>query len=251
MNILFRLLLTAFIALTIGSCKKTITVTKEAAHWEYENPNWQDIGYKQCGGNSQSPINVETAKVLTSGGLSGIEFDYAPFPLKIVDNGHTIQVNASNQESSILYNNTKYNFVQLHFHHASEHKINNSASQMELHCVHRDNAGNLLVLAYMIDEGAENELLEQALSHVPDEVNKERDFPSVQIDLASFQPANQAYYTYFGSLTTPPCSASVQFIIFKEHIQASRDQIEDFASHHHNNARPVQPLNNRIILEKL
>ncbi|RZK39724.1 MAG: carbonic anhydrase family protein [Pedobacter sp.] len=249
-----KLSLKVVLAITIVgafSCRKDVTIIKEVPHWEYENPDWKNIGYSDCGGNSQSPINVMTSGTIPSASLSGITFNYTPFPLKIVDNGHTIQVNAANPENSITYGGKPYRFLQLHLHHKSEHKINNEQTALELHLVHQDATGNLLVLAYMVVQGAENPLISQMLANVPTKQKTEATLSNVLVNLLNIQPTNLSYYTYFGSLTTPPCSTSVQFVIFKEKMQASAKQITDFAGHYHDNARPIQPLNNRLILEKL
>jgi carbonic anhydrase len=236
--------------LMFSSCERSIVVTTEEAHWEYENPDWQQIGYGDCGGNSQSPINIERHRTLVSEQLPDIQFRYSPFALKIVDNGHTLQVNNNDPAVGVNYNGTAYKFVQLHLHRASEHKIDGEGAEMELHCVHQDSLGNLMVIAFMIEEGAESPLLKQILNHVPDQKMREMTHSDVLVDLLALQPEDRAYYTYSGSLTTPPCSAAVQFLVYKKALTASRSQINEFASHYHHNARPVQPINNRIILEK-
>lgn len=230
-------------------CERSVTLEREQAHWEYEHPDWQNIGYQSCGGNAQSPIDINTDKTIISDDLPSPEIHYMPFDLKIVDNGHTIQVNAPDNNNYILYNGVRYDWVQLHFHHHSEHQLDMQHTDMELHCVHRDPSGNLLVLTFMIEEGNASAFLNDIFNNIPSE-KKAEITPGIQIDLNDIIPEDLSYYTYYGSLTTPPCSASVQFVVFKEPLTASSVQITRFANVYPDNSRPIQPLNNRFILEK-
>lgn len=247
-----RITQTTAIVLTVlffVSCDTEIEVEKYTAHWEYENTDWENLGYSSCGGNSQSPINIPTAQTIVSDNLPEAVYFYNDFEMKIVDNGHTIQVNNSQENVYVTYNGIQYRFIQFHFHRASEHRIDNISSEMELHTVHQDADGNLLVFGYMIEAGAANAFLQTVFDHIPQE-KKVEIATGVQINLTDIEPEDDAYYTYSGSLTTPPCSAAVQFVIFKEKMQASEAQIAFFSSFYDNNIRPVQPLNNRFILEK-
>jgi carbonic anhydrase len=237
------------ILLTFIQCERSVTLEREEAHWEYEHPDWQNIGYQSCGGNAQSPIDINTGNTIISDDLPVPDIHYQPFDLKIVDNGHTIQVNAPDNNNYIRYNEVRYDWVQLHFHHHSEHQLNMEHTDIELRCVHRDSTGNLLVLTFMIEEGIESQFLNDIFNNIPTE-KKVEITPGIQIDLNEIIPDNLSYYTYYGSLTTPPCSASVQFIVLKEPLGASTEQINKFASVYSDNSRPIQPLNNRFILEK-
>ncbi len=237
------------IALTFLHCQRSVTLEREVAHWEYEHPDWQNIGYQSCAGNAQSPIDINTNKTIISDQLPLPDIHYQPFDMKIVDNGHTIQVNAPDNNNYLLYNEVRYDWVQLHFHHHSEHQLNQEHSDMELHCVHRDHAGNLLVLTFMIVTGSESPFLNNIFNNIPTEKKVEVS-TNIQLDLNEILPEDLSYYTYYGSLTTPPCSASVQFVILKKTLTASSAQISKFANVYSDNSRPVQPLNNRFILEK-
>ncbi len=235
--------------LLIVGCNKSAEVIREEAHWEYENPDWQHIGYAECGTKAQSPINIVTGKAVRSPDIPDVAVSYTPFSMNIVDNGHTIQVNASDEQSTTIFNGEHYRFVQLHLHHRSEHTIDGAAAPMELHVVHTDDAGNILVYARMIEEGAENLFLKTIFSSTPD-VKKTEIATGLPLDLNEIIPGNSGFYTYTGSLTTPPCTHAVQFVVFKEPMAASAEQIAFFASLYSNNARPLQALNNRFILEK-
>lgn len=243
------LLSLAFLSLIVFSCEKTVIVQKEEAHWDYEHPDWQQIGYASCGGNAQSPIDVVTGNAIEVDQLPLVDAHYQNFQMKIVDNGHAIQVMPNSGENYVLYNGVRYNFAQFHFHNVSEHKLNGNHEDMEMHVVHSDDFGNLLVLAFMIEPGVENPFLQAVLEQVPAEKKKEV-ITTINLNLQDIMPSDLSYYTYYGSLTTPPCTASVQFIIFKDKVNASSAQINGFAGHYDHNYRPVQPLNNRFVFEK-
>lgn len=234
----------------IVACDTDVVIEREAQHWEYENTDWENLGYASCGGNSQSPIDIETEHTIISDALPSVVYHYSTFDMHIVDNGHTIQVNNPDTDNSISYNGTDYSFVQFHFHRVSEHQIDGEHAEMELHVVHQDVDGNLLVLGYMITQGDENNWMQVVFDHIPEE-EKIEIATGININLMDIQPTDDAYYTYSGSLTTPPCSAAVQFVVFKEHLTLSASQINLFSSYYDDNFRPTQPLNNRFVLEKI
>jgi len=232
------------------SCEQDITVEREEAHWEYEHPDWQQIGFASCGGNAQSPIDINTLTTVKSDDLPSLSFDYTPFLMKIVDNGHTIQVIPGSGENTLIYNGVRYRFVQFHFHHISEHQINGQHTNMELHLVHSDDTGNLLVLTFMINQGEENVFLTKVFNEIPEQKRTEIT-TEVQLDINEILPEDLSYYTYYGSLTTPPCSASVQFVVLKSHMKASNAQINRFSAVYFANNRIIQALNNRLVFEKI
>ncbi len=234
---------------SILSCDQTVEIEKHIPHWEYENTDWANLGYAICAGNSQSPVNIPTAQTIVGEDMPEVEYFYPDFEMKIVDNGHTIQVNNAQDDVFVRYNGIRYDFVQLHLHRSSEHQLDAEHTEMELHCVHRDEKGNLLVLGYMIEAGTANAFLQTVFDHIPEQ-EKIEVATGISLNLTAIEPADDAYYTYSGSLTTPPCSAAVQFVIFKEKMQASTSQIAQFSAYYNGNIRPIQPLNNRFVLEK-
>lgn len=224
----------------------------EPASWHYggaHNPTkWGDLKpeYAACkNGSSQSPINLEPAKI-SKANLAKIEFSYQDVPLTIANNGHTIQVNYP-PGSWVKIGEQKYDLLQFHFHTPSEHTVNNRAAGMELHLVHKNQAGQLAVIAVLIEQGKPHELLETIWEYIPetDEVVEES---NLKINASKLLPPNQTYYSYSGSLTTPPCSEGVNWQVLATPIEASPEQIEAFAEIYHVNARPVQPLSNREIV---
>lgn len=240
-----------FIPFLFIGCEENALVSIEESHWEYENPNWADHGYIQCGGNSQSPVDIITSNTVKSPELSDLQYRYNGIDMVMVDNGHTIQIySPSTVKNEMIYNGNFYDFKQMHFHRKSEHTIDGKNEELEIHIVHQDNNENLLVLTLFAVEGEYNEIIGSIFSNIPKTKNEPVN-TGILLDPSELMPEDQSYYTYFGSLTTPPCSASVQFVIMKEPIQISREQIDFFNSLYRDNRRPVQPLNNRLILEKI
>jgi carbonic anhydrase len=186
--------------------------------------------------------------------LAPLNFQYQNFSMKIVDNGHTIQVN-SNGESSIVYEGVTYSFKQFHYHHKSEHTFEGNFRDLEIHLVHRDDlTGNLLVLGIWVTPGAANNLMEAVKLNIPVEKFSEQS-TSISINATDLLPSdaqtlNPKYYRYTGSLTTPPCTQGVTWVMFHNPITMSQTQIDAFAQMYEVNNRPVQPLNNRIVFEQ-
>lgn len=232
----------------VTSCTKVAEISRVEEHWEYEHPDWKNIGYNDCGGTIQSPINIETANTVKAN-LADIQFNYTPFAFSIVDNGHTIQV-MDKGGNSITLNGTVFNFRQFHFHAHSEHKINGNASPLEVHLVHQDAQSNLLVIGILLNSGAANEFIEKVWRHIPRQVKQEITTTET-IDLTNILPADKKYYNYTGSLTTPPCSQGLQWIVLKEPVTMSAAQIATFTNIYADNVRPIQPTNNRPVLEKI
>jgi carbonic anhydrase len=223
------------------------------AHWSYLGPDgpdhWGDLesDFATCKvGRHQSPLDIKDAKEAE---LAPIHFDYKLSPLKIVNNGHTIRVNYE-PGSSVTINGIALPLTQFHFHHPSETEIDGQKYDMELHLVHEDPAaGRGAVVAILIKSGAENALLRDLLSHAPGKAGEQVERKKVVINAADFLPADQNYYVFEGSLTTPPCSEGIKWYVLKTPIEASASQITAFAKLYPDNARPVQPVNGREVLQ--
>jgi carbonic anhydrase len=223
------------------------------AHWSYQGADgpdhWGDLesAFAECKvGSHQSPIDIKAAKEAE---LAPIQFDYKLSPLKIVNNGHTIRVNYE-PGSSVTINGIALPLTQFHFHHRSETEIDGQKYDLEVHLVHEDPAaGRAAVVAILIKSGAENAFLRDLLSHAPQKAGEEVERKKVVINAADFLPADQNYYVFDGSLTTPPCSEAVKWYVLKTPIEASPSQIAAFAKLYPDNARPVQPLNGREVLQ--
>jgi carbonic anhydrase len=224
-------------------------LSQESHSWGYSGATGPDHWYRvsaTCGlGKTQSPIDILHAETKP---LQAITFAYHSSPLKIINNEHTIQVNYA-PGSSITVGDKTYELVQFHFHHLSETEINSQRSPMELHLVHQDKDGNLAVVAVLLNEGHSNPMLSTVWSQLPQQEGQEIAPEHVEINALNLLPANHRYYTFPGSLTTPPCSESVTWLVLATPTTLSKEQIAKFAAIYPNNARPVQPLNNRVVLE--
>lgn len=222
-------------------------------HWSYEGEGapdkWAALEPKNavCGiGNRQSPIDIrerENIKV----DLEPIQFDYQPSYFRIVDNGHTIQVALG--AGSITVTGKTYNLLQFHFHRPSEEKVNGRPFDMVAHLVHKSDDGKLAVVAVLMEKGSMNPFIQTVWNNLPLEKNVELSPPNDALDLNTFLPASQGYYTYMGSLTTPPCTEGVLWLVLKQPVQLSQEQINIFARLYRNNARPVQATGGRLIKE--
>jgi len=224
----------------------------EDHHWGYEGEgdpaHWGDISddFKECGaGQEQSPIDIIPAKAI-SAEFKPAEVHWEAFTPAIVDNGHTIQVNTNGKGGYTELNGIRYDLVQFHFHHESEHTVDGAHSPLEVHFVHKSEAGDLLVLGALMTPGAANAALDEVEAAWP-EVGQEVASEDM-IDPSSMLPADHASFRYQGSLTTPPCSQIVTWNVYSEPVEISDAQIALFAEHYANNARPVQPLNRRFLL---
>lgn len=241
--------LLTFCFLLAAGCKKE---EETPPHWDYENTDWATLGYTDCAGTVQTPINIVTAETIKTP-LDELEFNYNPFNISIVDNGHTVQVNKGSTINKLTVDGTTYEFQQFHYHTHSEHSIDGSFHDMELHLVHKDPvSGNLAVVAvFVTGEGnVENPFLSKYYAEFPAEQMKE-EATATSINLDDILPLQRSYYTYTGSLTTPPCTQGLRWIVLKEPVKASLQQVGNFEARHEINARPIQPLNNRFVLEKL
>jgi carbonic anhydrase len=143
----------------------------------------------------------------------------------------------------------KYALRQFHFHRPSEEKINGRSFDMTVHLVHMDENGKLAVVAVLLQEGSDNALVRELWTDLPREKEKEELFDKVQIDISQILPSDRSYYTFSGSLTTPPCSEDVTWFVLKHSVTISAAEINQFSQLYRNDARPSQPLNDRVVLE--
>jgi len=221
------------------------------SHWNYSGASgpekWGTIeeDYSTCAlGKKQSPIDIRD-EIAARVDLPPIEFHYKPAGLKIIDNGHTIQINYE-AGSFIIVGSRRYELVQFHFHKPSEERVNGKGYDMVAHLVHRDPDGNLAVVAVLLTKGNANGLIGTLWDNIPRQKGSEQ-APGVRIDATALIPKDAAYYTYAGSLTTPPCSEGVTWLVLRNPMTLSADQIARFSRAYPMNARPVQPLNGREI----
>lgn len=240
------------------NCKKertnvipSVEEKQQHAHWNYEHPEtWGGVS-GDCDGVIQSPIDIVTFATLKTG-LPALQFSYQSFPLSILDNGHTIQVNTNKNDVNnyVSFNGKLYKLKQFHFHAESEHTINGAHAPMEMHLVHATDNGEILVVGLMVKEGEANMLIDKVWGNLPSAKEKEEQ-KNTAINVMEVIPAGTGYYNYIGSLTTPPCTMGLQWIVMKEPLQLSTAQIASFRRLYSHNYRPVQKLNNRVVYEKI
>jgi carbonic anhydrase len=217
------------------------SVSKGPSHWGDLKPE-----FAACkNGHRQSPIDIRNPQ---KADLPPIQFDYKPSPLHIIDNGHTVMINYG-PGSSITVGGKRYELKQFHFHRPSEETINGKRYEMVVHLVHADQEGKLAVVAVLLQTGEDNPLVHELWNDLPKEKEKEEDLDSVQIDVAGLLPADRGYYTYAGSLTTPPCSENVTWYVLKHSLTVSAGEIQQFSKLYRHDSRPTQPLYGRFALE--
>ncbi|MDB5602328.1 MAG: acaP [Xanthobacteraceae bacterium] len=219
-------------------------------HWGYEGEagpaKWGDVdaASKVCSiGSQQSPIDIGgTLKAQ----LAPLNLAWSKKPDTIVNNGHTIQVNFG-EGNTLKVGNDNYTLLQFHVHHPSEHKIGGKSFPMEAHFVHRNAAGNLAVVGVLIAAGKPNTTFSKMISTMPDKAG-EPVKADAALDPNKLLPAKRSYYRYSGSLTTPPCSEVVNWLLLTDPIEVSKTDIDKFAKLYPMNARPIQPENRRFVL---
>ena len=225
------------------------------AHWRYEGlegpAHWGDLDPKfiVCKiGRNQSPINLMNKKAVSTVGLPGFDVYYREVPLRLINNGHTLQVNYP-PGSYIMMNGNRYDLLQFHFHTPSEHQKNGLNYPMEMHLVHQDGEGHLAVIGILFQEGETHDGLADIIRYLPKDVGKQRLHKFVKINPVDYFPKSKLFYKYSGSLTTPPCSEGVYWMVFKEPIEASPEQLAAMHALMGDNNRPVQPVYSRSILK--
>jgi carbonic anhydrase len=221
-------------------------------HWGYEGENgpqnWGKLKpeFNVCAiGKRQSPINIEESATL-QGPAEPLQFNYTASSGTVVNNGHTIQVDLAG-DNSLTVRGSTYRLLQFHFHTPSEEQVNYRNSSMVAHLVHKNNEGQLAVVAVLLDPGVANALIGKVWTYMPLDTNDRVRMPLGIIDMNELLPKDQRYFQFIGSLTTPPCTEGVLWMVLKQPTQLSREQIRMFQQLFPNNARPVQPVNGRPV----
>jgi carbonic anhydrase len=217
--------------------------------WHYEGhsgpSDWQYlcVGYAECGGKTQSPINISNPS--TSSGSANLTLNYTSSTTDIVNNGHTIQFNY-NPGSSMQWRGESWELLQFHMHTASEHTVNGASYPMEAHFVHKNQAGELAVIGILFEAGQASAFFSPFMSSLPT-TKGQTVKTSATYTVKDVFPASLGHYQYDGSLTTPPCSKGVNWIVLRETMTASATQLTQFKAIMKQNNRPVQALNGRQV----
>lgn len=237
-------------------------VSDRPAHWGYEGDdgpaNWKSLSpaYALCGeGKHQSPVNIVKSDV--KGGAVW-KLDYKATSLRIahnqhmdeiINNGHTIQVTVD-EGSTFAFGDKTYDLKQFHFHTPSEHTVDGKHAPMEMHMVHQGDDGGLAVISILFQESDEpNKNFEKLIANLPNAKGESKHITDEKMELQLYMPKDNYAYHYVGSLTTPPCSEDVQWLVLRDPVYLTAKQIDEFSSRIGNNNRPTQELNDRTIKE--
>ncbi|MGL4725988.1 MAG: carbonic anhydrase [Scandinavium sp.] len=231
-----------------SACSAQVNTT----HWGYQNENgpdhWGSItqDFQLCAtGKNQSPIDIKKASKTT---LSHLDLAFKAGPQTVINNGHSIQVNVS-EGNTLTLDDELYTLNQFHFHSPSENEINGQHFPLEMHLVYKTDSGNLAVLAVMFKTGSENKALANLWQYLPVKEGEESAL-SQPVQVKELLPSELNHYRFSGSLTTPPCTEGVAWMVFEKQLQASEQQIHRFKTIIHDNNRPVQPINGRVVVEE-
>lgn len=238
----------ALLALTLTGAP---AAASENCSFSYEGATGPEHWWEICtprnftcvAGTRQSPIDLPAAPEAS---LPKPVFKYRLAPFEVENNGHTIEVKVP-PGSFLRIGQERYRLVQFHFHTPSEHRLQGQTYPMELHFVHSNAFGELAVVGVFLREGAANPVIQKIWDHIPHGAGVgEHD---EEIDPEDLLPVNREYYRYAGSLTTPPCTEGVRWRVLHDPIDVSAAQIDEFQEIFPLNARPLQPLNGRRVLE--
>lgn len=242
------------LALALMMIVASVAIASEGVHWGYSGENgpehWGDLSpdYATCAkGLEQSPVDIPADAAVNTADIS---FNYQPSAVTILNNGHTIQVNYD-PGSSITLNGVRYDLVQFHFHAHSEHALAGQFAPLEVHLVHKNAKGGLAVVGVLLNAGAENPSYAAVLNNLPAEESEAHAVSGATVDANQLLPSERTYWRYNGSLTTPPCSEGVQWLVMNTPVELSAAQIGAYTAIYNANARPLQPFNARTFVLSL
>lgn len=217
-----------------------------AAHWGDLDPD-----YAACkAGREQSPIDIQAAE---KADMPFLQFEYKSGPLQyLINNGYTIRVNYHDAPGSgnfLMVGDKRYQLTQFHFHHPSEEYIHGKPYDMVLHLMHQASDGKVVGVAVLLQQGRLNPTIQQIWEHMPTRKGDEVEIPGIEVNPGDLLPSDVGYYMYMGSLTAPPCTEGVTWLVLKTPVDISAEQVNAFAKLYPHDVRPIQPLNGRIVKE--
>jgi carbonic anhydrase len=234
---------------TAAAAAPAVHAASEHAEWGYAGPggpdHWSELSsaYSVCNtGQQESPIDL---KGVIPADLGTLGIKWSPMPIHATNNGHTVQYDAPAGNSFSMMGSS-YALAQFHIHHPSEHLLNGERFPLEIHFVHKMPDGRIGVIGVLVSEGAANPTLQKLLDAIPASAGKTTD--GAPFDPRALLPKNHGFDRYEGSLTTPPCTESVDWVVLRTPITASAAQVQQFAKLFPFNARPLQPLDRRFLL---
>lgn len=230
----------------------TVAVAQSDASWDYQGKRgplvWGklDPAYRACShGHEQSPIDIRGAHLNKA--LQPIEFHYLAGPLTLQNDGRTISARVD-PGSSMIAGGVRYQLERIEFHHPSEEAVKGKLTDLEVYLVHRAADGKMAIVALRLNEdrGAPNAILAQLWPHLPRAAGNSEKVTD-EVNPAGLLPADLGYWTYTGSLTTPPCTEGVRWFVLEQELTLSRDQLRAYASLFRMNSRPLQDTHGRRI----
>jgi carbonic anhydrase len=219
-------------------------------HWGYSGehgPGRWAAEFPGCAGFNQSPVDIASPVEAT---LPALAMDYQPSTLNAVNNGHTVQYNYDGG-STLTVNGKPYDLLQFHFHSPSENHVSGRSFPVESHLVHKSEDGALAVVGLMFEEGEANALLDTLWRSMPMAAEETTSDEATRYNVSDLLPADTDYYRFAGSLTTPPCTEGVTWLVMKSPVIIGGEQVAKFreAMGGHDTNRPVQPLNARVVMQ--
>ena len=224
----------------------------QTAPWDYTGKRGElvwgklDPAYQACSkGHEQSPLDIRGAHLNKA--LPPIEFHYIAGAVKLENDGHTVAVHVD-PGSYMVAGGVRYELVEYDFHHPSEEAVKGKLTDMEVHLLHRSADGKLAVVAVRLNEdtGNPNAVLAALWPHLPTKAGASEKVADM-VNPGGLLPADRGYWTYMGSLTTPPCTEGVRWFILEQELSISRDQLRAFAALFTVNTRPLQDPHGRRI----
>lgn len=216
-----------------------------AEHWAEMRREWALCSK----GQRQSPIDIVASQ---PGPATPLRFDYRPAPRRIVNDGHTVRVrfaSGGHGGSRLFLGHEALNLQQFHFHTPGGDKLHGEEFPLGMHFLHKSASGRLVALVLLFRQGAENPALKALLPHMPTPGLPEQTLAQVAVDPAQWLPVSKGYYRYEGSLTAPPCTEGVLWLVMKQPLEVSAVQLAALHRLFPDNARPTQPLRGRQVLE--
>lgn len=239
-----------------GAGCRTTDHEERPSEWDYDAhgpESWAELDpayvLAKVGG-SQSPIDIAPGDAI-SADLPALEIEPHPVPAHVINNGHTVEAIAPGG-ATLRFGDHEYDLRQFHCHSPSEHTVDGEHAELELHFVHTDGRGHLAVVAVLFHEGEPErpELARLTSVQLVDDPNEEILAENIEIDVSELMPDSLEYFTYDGSLTTPPASEGVRWFVLKKPLHLTREQLDTIESVYYSNNRPVQPINARFVLTR-
>lgn len=238
----------------VHAAKSAHAAKPHIVHWGYDGAggpaHWGGIkqAYQACAaGRSQSPINIESAE---AGHLAPLGIHYKVSLIEMINNGHTVQANYG-KGSYITLGTERYDLLQFHFHTPSEHRIAGRSFPMEIHFVHRNARGQLAVIGVLATFGDYNLAAREIWDRLPARAHMKSADTRALINARDLLPDDTKYFRYSGSLTTPPCSEKVNWVVLQKPVHFSDAQISKLHRIVGRNARPAQARNSRYLLQSV